>query len=85
MTEREIAAEMLQSAICAAICSNDLTAREWLFLHRKPTTHEIRYPAANGFILTCRKLKIRWPKLYKSLILAEKLPKPHLRLVPKSE
>lgn len=88
MPTREAASQLLQTAICDAICSEDPiiseNAKDWLHLNTYPTLKEIIDPTPCGFIAVCKCLGLDWRNLQQSLILACEIDiheKPKLRLV----
>lgn len=94
----ELAADILQKAICKAVCDQDSVAKDWLLLRSKPTFIEIASPTPGSFIAICRLLGLNWLKLSDSLreaVAIEPAPergwvgpritRKHLTLVPSSE
>lgn len=67
MDLREIAAQMIQSAICDAVCEDSLRAKKWLLLHRDPSEIEIIAPPMYSFIYVCSVLGLNWYNLRQSL------------------
>lgn len=85
---KDIAANLLQTMICDAICSEDPiiaeNAKRWLLLDKSPTFEEIVDPMPGSFIAVCKVLDLKWHVLNESLLLATEIDvnaKPQLRLV----
>lgn len=74
MNDAERAARKLSSAICDAVCTKSVSAKEWLHLNKAPTIDEIKTPDPASFIAVCVKLDIDWQQLNKSLIDAANIP-----------
>ena len=67
MNPKEIAAQMIQTAICDAVCDNSLKAKKWLLLHRDPSEIETIAPPMYSFIYVCSLLGLNWYNLRESL------------------